>query len=63
MHSPICLQKQARAPAAHYGELQQIGAGHSNLLVVLVGLDELLPWLKAWHNQLDPEFGLKVGFY
>ena len=30
---------------------------------MLAGLNELLPWLKQWHNQLDPEFGLKMGDY
>lgn len=55
--------QQAKALAAHYGELQQTGAGQPKLLLVLAGLNELLPWLKQWHNQLDPEFGLKMGDY
>ena len=55
--------QQAKALAAHYGELQQTGAGQPKLLLVLAGLSELLPWLKQWHNQLDPEFGLKMGDY
>jgi hypothetical protein len=55
--------QQAKAVAAHYGELQQTGAGQPKLLLVLAGLNELLPWLKQWHNQLDPEFGLKMGDY
>ena len=55
--------QQAKALAAHYGNLQQTGAGQPKLLLVLAGLNELLPWLKQWHNQLDPEFGLKMGIY
>ena len=55
--------QQAKALAAHYGELQQTGAGQPKLLLVLAGLSELLPWLKQWHNQVDPEFGLKMGDY
>lgn len=55
--------QQARALAAHYGNLQQAGAGQPKLLLALAGLNELLPWLKQWHNQLDPEFGLKMGDY
>ena len=55
--------QQAKALAAHYGALQQTGAGQPMLLLVLAGLNELLPWLKQWHNQLDPEFGLKMGDY
>jgi hypothetical protein len=55
--------QQAKALAAHYGNLQATGAGQPTLLLVLAGLNELLPWLKQWHNQLDPEFGLKMGDY
>ena len=55
--------QQAKALAAHYGNLQSDGAGQPKLLLVLAGLNELLPWLKQWHNQLDPEFGLKMGDY
>lgn len=55
--------QQAKALAAHYGNLQETGAGQPKLLLVLAGLNELLPWLKQWHNQLDPEFGLKMGDY
>ena len=55
--------QQAKALAAHYGNLQAAGAGQPKLLLVLAGLNELLPWLKQWHNQLDPEFGLKMGDY
>ena len=55
--------EQARALAAHYGDLQQTGAGQPKLLLVLAGLNELLPWLKQWHNQVDPEFGLRMGEY
>ncbi len=55
--------QQAKALAAHYGNLQATGAGQPKLLLVLSGLNELLPWLKQWHNRLDPEFGLKMGDY
>ena len=56
-------RQQADALAAHYGNLQATGAGQPKLLLVLAGLNELLPWVKQWHNQLDPEFGLKMGDY
>jgi hypothetical protein len=26
-------------------------------------LIELLPWLKQWHNDVDPEFGMQMGDY
>jgi hypothetical protein len=30
---------------------------------MLVALDELIPWLKQWHNEIDPEFGERMGDY
>ena len=30
---------------------------------MLVALDELIPWLKQWHNDIDPEFGERMGDY
>ena len=29
----------------------------------LAGLDELVPWLKQWHNHLDPAMCLRMGAY
>ena len=28
-----------------------------------VALDELVPCLKQWHNEIDPEFGQRLGGY
>jgi len=30
---------------------------------MLVAIDELIPWLKQWHNEIDPEFGERMGDY
>lgn len=30
---------------------------------ILAGLVEVLPWVKQWHNDLDPQFNLKMGDY
>jgi hypothetical protein len=30
---------------------------------LLACLVELLPWLKQWHNEVDPEFGMRMGDY
>ena len=30
---------------------------------VLAGLVEVLPWIKQWHNDLDPQYNLKMGDY
>ena len=39
------------------------GWGVDRLLPALAGLDELVPWLKQWHNELDPAMGLRMGDY
>lgn len=38
--------------------------GSTPIAPLLAGLKDLLPWLKQWHNDLDPEFQLRMGdFY
>ena len=39
------------------------GSDDPRLVPLLAGLIELLPWLKQWHNELDPAYGLKMGDY
>ncbi|MEB3288492.1 MAG: BREX-2 system adenine-specific DNA-methyltransferase PglX, partial [Leptolyngbya sp.] len=39
------------------------GSDDPRLIPLLAGLIELLPWLKQWHNDLDPAYGLKMGDY
>lgn len=39
------------------------GWPRERLIPLLAGLDELIPWLKQWHNHLDPNFGVKLGDY
>ncbi|MHC4880028.1 MAG: BREX-2 system adenine-specific DNA-methyltransferase PglX, partial [Planctomycetota bacterium] len=39
------------------------GALDPRLLPLLSCLSELLPWLKQWHNDIDPEFGMPMGDY
>jgi hypothetical protein len=29
----------------------------------LAGLLDLLPWLKQWHNEIDPDYGMGLGDY
>jgi hypothetical protein len=33
------------------------------LIPLLAGLLELVPWLKQWHNDFDPQFQLRMGDY
>ena len=34
-----------------------------NLAELLAGLLELVPWVKQWHNELDPVYGERMGDY
>jgi hypothetical protein len=55
----------AKAVSAHFVDVQErIGGRDDPRLVPLMGcMIELLPWLKQWHNEVDPEFGLQMGDY
>jgi hypothetical protein len=55
----------ARAISAYYVDIQEHRGGHNDprLEPLLSCLIELLPWLKQWHNDVDPEFGLHMGDY
>jgi hypothetical protein len=55
--------QQAQAIAAHYERLRNEGAPESQLIRLLATLHQLVPWLLQWHNELDPEFQLKMGDY
>lgn len=55
----------ARAISAYYVDIQERLGGRDDprLVPLLAGLLELLPWLKQWHNAVDPEFGVPMGDY
>jgi Domain of unknown function (DUF7008) len=55
----------AKAVAAHYVHVQEQEGGRDDprLVPLLDGLIELLPWLKQWHNEVDAEFGTRMGDY
>ncbi len=56
--------QQATALAAYYLDMKDSeGWPADRLLPLLAGLLELLPWLKQWHNALDPNFGERMGDY
>ncbi len=56
--------QRAKAIAAWYLDRKD-GEGWEaeRLMPMLVALDELIPWLKQWHNEVDPEFGERMGDY
>jgi hypothetical protein len=54
--------QQAKAIAAYYQDLKEKeGAGPAKLGKLLACILELLPWLKQWHNDVDPEYGTRMG--
>jgi hypothetical protein len=55
----------ARAVSACYVQVKEKtgGSGDPRLEPLLAALLELLPWLKQWHNEVDPEYGLRMGDY
>ncbi len=55
---------RAAALAAFLLELRERFAWPADRLVpVLAALDELVPWLRQWHNQRDPRLGTGLGDY
>jgi hypothetical protein len=57
--------QQAQALSAWYTDrVQTDGWRGERLIPLLAGIAELVPWLKQWHNEIDPEFGQRLGdFY
>ena len=56
--------QQAKAVAAYYVRMkEQEGWAPERLNTLLAGLLELTPWLKQWHNDLDPAYGIGMGDY
>ena len=54
--------QQAQALTAWYTErTEREGWSGERLIPLLAGMAELLPWLKQWHNEIDPEFGDRPG--
>lgn len=56
--------QRAQAIAAWYLDRKESeGWSAEQLKPMLVALDELIPWLKQWHNDIDPDFGERLGDY
>jgi hypothetical protein len=51
----------ARAIAERY-ELAKEHEGRK-LVPLLAAIGQLIPWLKQWHNEIDPAFGTRMGDY
>jgi len=56
--------QQAQAVAAYYMEMKDTeGWPTERLIPLLAALQQLVPWLKQWHNDLDRTFGERMGDY
>ncbi|QEG24769.1 BREX-2 system adenine-specific DNA-methyltransferase PglX [Mariniblastus fucicola] len=55
----------ARAISAHYVDIKNNLGGNEDprLVPLLAGIMELLPWLHQWHNEVDPEFDMRMNEY
>ena len=49
--------QQATALAAYFVRLKDEGVPAERLVPLLAGIDELVFWLKLWHNAFDPSSG------
>jgi hypothetical protein len=53
-----------KAVSAFFAEVQQTGGSEDPRLIPLLGcILELNPWVKQWHNDVDPDFGYRLGDY
>lgn len=56
--------QQAMAIAAYYLDVKdRDGWDAARLTPLLAGLQELLPWIIQWHNDLDPDLDSRMGDY
>lgn len=53
--------EQAKGLAAYVEEAKDSGWEPDRILLLLAGLQELVPWLKQWHNVKDPAYGIGMG--
>jgi hypothetical protein len=56
--------QQAMALASYFIDMKEReGWNPERLQPLLAGLLELVPWLKQWHNEMNPDFGARMGDY
>ena len=56
--------QQAQALAAYYIQARDNwGWTPEKLKTLLAGIAELLPWLKQWHNEFNPDYSSGIGDY
>ncbi len=56
--------QQAQALAAYYVKMkEEEGWTAERLMPLLAGLLDILPWVQQWHNDMNPEFSMRMGDY
>ena len=56
--------QQTRALATYYHRVKdEEGWPGDRLVPLLAGIDQLVPWVKQWHNEIAPAFGVRLGDY
>ncbi|AKU14875.1 BREX-2 system adenine-specific DNA-methyltransferase PglX [Luteipulveratus mongoliensis] len=53
--------QQFLALATLIGEREAEGWDDERLVPLVAGLVELQPWVRQWHNEIDPTFGLNIA--
>lgn len=55
----------SQAIAAYYVDIQERTGGREDprLEILLCCMMEILPWVKQWHNDIDPDFNIRMGDY
>ncbi|EME22373.1 BREX-2 system adenine-specific DNA-methyltransferase PglX [Rhodococcus triatomae] len=55
--------QQGLALATIYALREQEGTALTDLVPVVAGIAEILPWVKQWHSGVDPTFGIDLADY
>ncbi|MGZ0143365.1 BREX-2 system adenine-specific DNA-methyltransferase PglX [Rhodococcus qingshengii] len=55
--------QQGIALATIYAYRESEGTALTELVPVVAGIAEVLPWVKQWHNGVDPTFGIDLAEY
>ena len=53
--------QRAQALSAWFTEARDSGTDRARLVPMLAGLWELVAWLRQWHNEIDSNFGERLG--
>jgi hypothetical protein len=53
--------QQATAIVTYYDKQKKEGWLQQRLVPLLTGLDQLIPWIKQWHPEIDAEFSESAG--